>query len=445
MAHDHPTRRGAIATGMTLGVAAVLHATSLRAGPAPASRRSNSFLWGTATAAHQVEGGNVNSDVWLLEHLPQSPFREPSGDACDHYRRFPADIALLAGLGFNSYRFSIEWARIEPAPGEFSAAALDHYRDVLTTCRRHGLRTVVTLHHFTAPRWFAMAGGFEHADAERLFARYAGHVVGGLGDLIDVLCTFNEANLTFGKRPQIIAAAAQATGSPAFSCFLFDDTDRSKPIIRKAHAAARTAIKALRPTLPVGLTLAMADYQPVPGGNATAIGERSAAYDVWLHAARQDDFVGVQTYTRELFGPKGRVAPPAGSIRTQIGQEFYPAALGGTIRYAAQEARVPIIVTENGIGIADDTLRIRYIDGALDALAGCIADGIDVRGYLHWSAMDNYEWLFGYAAAFGLISVDRTTQIRTVKPSGRHLGTIARRHGGGPGQAWAWKATGRRR
>ena len=111
------------------------------------------FLWGVATAAHQVEGGNVNSDVWLLEHLPGTIFAEPSGDAIDHYHRYRDDIALIAGLGFGSYRFSLEWARIEPEPGEFSTAALDHYRDMLITCHAHGLRPIVTFHHFTSPRW----------------------------------------------------------------------------------------------------------------------------------------------------------------------------------------------------------------------------------------------------------------------------------------------------
>ena len=121
----------------------------------------NGFLWGAATSAHQVEGNNVNSDYWLLEHLPGTIFSEPSSDACDHYHRYPQDIALLAELGFNTYRFSIEWARIEPEDGEFSHAILEHYRRVLTTCRDHGLTPVVTFHHFTSPRWLLTAGGWE--------------------------------------------------------------------------------------------------------------------------------------------------------------------------------------------------------------------------------------------------------------------------------------------
>ena len=117
------------------------------------------FLWGASTAAHQVEGNNVNTDLWVLEHLPHTVFVEPSGDACDHYHRYREDIALLASLGFNAYRFSVEWARIEPEEGEFSAAELEHYRRVLGTCRERDLTPVVTFHHFTSPRWLMRGRG----------------------------------------------------------------------------------------------------------------------------------------------------------------------------------------------------------------------------------------------------------------------------------------------
>src|ERR1019366_7880677 len=153
------------------------------------------FLWGTATAAHQVEGNNVNSDFWVLEHTPGSPFVEPSGDACDQYHRYADDIAMLARLGFNAYRFSIEWARIEPEPGEFSRAALDHYRRVLACCHEHKITPVVTFHHFTSPRWVAGDGGWAEKKTAERFARYCERAAAHLGDLIGVACTINEANL----------------------------------------------------------------------------------------------------------------------------------------------------------------------------------------------------------------------------------------------------------
>lgn len=392
------------------------------------------FLWGAGTAAHQVEGNNVNNDWWLLEGLAEAGFASPSGDACDHYHLFREDIRLLADLGLNTYRFSIEWARIEPREGQFSQAELDHYRAMLTACREAGLKTVVTLHHFTAPLWLAKQGAFMSRNAVPLFARYAAKVADHCGDLIDVLTTFNEANLSFTEYvPQeqvarLIAVARRESGSPHFSSFLFDDVMVSKPIVREAHVAARRAVKAARPSLPVGFTLSISDVQDAPGEKGAAEAMRAQLYDVWLRAARDDDYLGVQNYTRLLVGKDGVVPPAKGVIMTQLGQEYYPQALGNAVRYAASVARTPILVTENGIGIADDGIRGRYIREALTGLQACIAQGVDVRGYIHWSALDNFEWALGYGAQFGLISVDRATQQRTPKPSAAMYGAIARRN-----------------
>jgi beta-glucosidase len=392
----------------------------------PAFRFPPGFLWGAATAAHQVEGNNINSDCWLLETLPGTPFKERSGDACDHYHRYDQDIALLAKLGLNTYRFSVEWARIEPEPGMFSAALLAHYGRMLDSCHRHGIRTMVTLQHFTVPKWFAAQGGFENPEAPTLFARYARRVVEAVGDRIDWLCTINEANLSFGSHEKVREAAAKALNTPYFSTFLFSDIAKSKPIVHKCHAAARLAIKSVRPSLPVGYTLAMDDVQGTPDATDIASRNRSFMYDVWLKGAREDDFLGVQNYTRTLIGRRGPVTPPAEVKRTQVGQEYYPEALGGAVRYAAQVARVPIVVTESGLASEDDTLRIQYINRALASLAAAMADGVNVKGYVHWSLMDNFEWEFGYGPKFGLITVDRATQIRTPKRSAFHYGRIAR-------------------
>ena len=153
------------------------------------------FLWGTATAAHQIEGNNVNSDFWLAESVTPTLFREPSGDACDSYHRYGEDIALAAELGFNAHRFGIEWARIEPEPGRFSNAELDHYARVLETCHAHGLAPMVTLSHWTVPRWFAARGGFEADDSPELFGRFAAKVADRLGPLMAAATTFNECNI----------------------------------------------------------------------------------------------------------------------------------------------------------------------------------------------------------------------------------------------------------
>ncbi len=401
-----------------------------------ASRRAfpKGFLWGTATAAHQVEGNNVNSDWWILENVPGTMIREPSLDACDHYHRFAQDIEEIARLGFGSYRFSIEWARIEPERGRYSNAELDHYRAVLLECRKRGLKAMVTLHHFTSPRWVAAMGGFENPELVPAFAAYADKVMRHCGDLIDMVCTINEANLSFSdfipatRLAPMLDAAATQSGAPGWRSFLFDDSTKSKPIVRACHVAARRAIKAVRPDLPVGMTLAITDIQDAPDAPGAGSKVRSQRYDVWLDLAREDDFLGVQNYTRERYSTKGIVAPPKGTIRTQIFQEYYPAGLGNAVRYAAKIAQVPIYVTENGIGIADDAIRVRYLGEALEGLHQAIQDGVDVRGYWHWSAMDNFEWLFGYGPKFGIIAVDRVTQKRTLKPSASILGGIAKRN-----------------
>ena len=201
------------------------------------------FLWGAATAAHQVEGNNINSDLWVLEHLKPSTYPEPSGDACDHYHRYRDDIKLVADLGFNTYRFSIEWARIEPEEGAFSNAELDHYRRVLTACHELGLTPMVTYWHLTSPRWFAARGGWEHDAAGDLFLRYCERATKHLGDLIGIASTFNEPNIAslvrrfFEKMPQnpmrdVVAmnqAAARAVGSDRFSSFMFGDAKRHLP------------------------------------------------------------------------------------------------------------------------------------------------------------------------------------------------------------------------
>jgi beta-glucosidase len=378
------------------------------------------FLWGTATAAHQVEGGNWNNDWWAWEHNPASGTAEPSGDAIDHYHRYPEDIALLAELGFGTYRFSIEWSRIEPEEGEWSLAALDHYRRMCATCHEHGITPIVTFHHFTSPRWVAHHGGWEEPATADRFARFCGRATDHLGDLIGWGCTLNE--------PNIVAVAGYLTGG--------FPPGRRDPALRRAvndvfidgHRKAVEAIKSSsRGGFPVGLTLAMQEYQAVDGGEAKLEQIRRGMHDVYLDAVGGDDFVGVQTYSRDRIGPDGVVPPPEGAELTLMGYEFYPQAIEATIRYAAARTDgVPILVTENGIGTHDDERRVAYYREALQAVRRCLDDGIDVRGYTAWSAFDNFEWALGYRPTFGIIAVDRTTFERTPKPSAHLLGEVAR-------------------
>ncbi len=196
---DGPARRAG-STGETQSRAA--GCITLRFSLVPEISFPDRFVWGTATAAHQIEGGNVNNDWWAMEHDPGSGCVEVSGDACDSFNRYPEDIALVAGLGFSSYRFSLEWSRIEPEEGEFSRVALDHYRRMAATCHEHGIMPVVTFHHFTHPRWLAASGTWEADHAPDRFARFCERTTAHMGDLIGMACTLNEPNVvaTMGRR-----------------------------------------------------------------------------------------------------------------------------------------------------------------------------------------------------------------------------------------------------
>ena len=409
------------------------------------------FLWGAATAAHQVEGENTNSDWWDWEARPGTPCADRSGIACDHYRRYRDDIGLLAGVGLNAYRYSVEWARVEPVDGSFAQVELDHYRRMTDAVLEAGLTPMVTLNHFTLPRWVAQRGGWMAPDTPARFARYCDAVVRALADRVGWYCTINE--------PGIVALGGYL-GVLGFPPGTTDATSWEKAIAGLVEGQRRSlvAVKGARPEARAGATHSMQAWEPDAGSRALVADLRRSSEDVFLEASADDDFVGVQTYTsvevrlglaaRTLLGLALRsrrlmrvAAPPVlrrqakdpaaasakGARVTQMGYAFAPEAVATTIRRVAEI--LPgrdIVVTEHGVATDDDEERIEFIERGLRAIHGTIRDGLPVRGYVHWSALDNFEWARGYGMRFGLIGVDRTTQARTVRPSARHLGAIAR-------------------
>jgi beta-glucosidase len=424
-------------------LAALAATTALRAFTgfaAPRRGMPKGFLWGAAISAHQSEGNDVNSDSWLLENLPETVYKETSGDACDSYHRYEQDFAIAQSLGLNCYRFGIEWARIEPEPGHFSDAELDHYKKVLASCRAHNLLPIITYNHFTVPRWFAMRGGWEAPDSADLFARFCERATRALGDQIGMASPFNEANIHLlvkmlrvsatadyiAKRTTMIAAAARATNSPEFSSILFADPDRIGAHLLDAHAKAYQAIKAGPGDFPVGVTLTTQSIEAVGEGSVAAEMEK-VLYGGWWDAVNASDFIGVQAYTRFRFDSKGIMPAPQGAELTAAGYEYYPQALGQMIRLAARKTRKPVFVTESGIGTDDDTRRIAWLDATIAEIERCLADGIDVKSYIYWSLLDNFEWTQGYGQRFGLVAVDRSTFVRTPKPSARHFASLIRR------------------
>jgi beta-glucosidase len=392
-----------------------------------------SFLWGVATAGHQIEGDNTASDTWFAENVQPTVFRERSGKACDGYAKSLADVDLVAGMGLSAYRFSVEWARVEPRPGEFSAEALAHYEAVVDHCLERGLAPIVTFNHMTAPHWFAARGGWLDPAAPESFARYCDRVMTAFGDRIAMGVTLNEPNLpqllTWMPIPDFVReseratleAASKSAGVPRYrlaNVMLPEEMDAMGDGMTAGHRAGRDAIKARRPDLPVGFTLAMVDDQVAGDDPALRDRKRAEVYGCWLELAREDDFLGVQNYERQRYGAEPIVAPQVDAR-----------SLGETVRYAHAVAGVPILVSEHGINTEDDTERAAFIEQSLPGLFAAMDDGVPVLGYIHWTLMDNFEWIFGYGPKLGLHSVDRETFVRTPKPSAAVYASLIRKLG----------------
>lgn len=393
----------------------------------------SNFLWGASTAPHQIEGNNLNSDWWKREQL--MPGMEPSGDACDSYHRYGQDIALLADSGLNSYRFGVEWARIQPERGMTSRAELDHYRRMIDACLERGVAPVVTLHHFTAPHWFAQDGGWMADKALDDWTRYLEAVTGILED-VEWVCTINEPNMlalmVTMSRLAADPSARKKWQSPTVEGEVrpvLPDPDPEVGVrLIEAHRVARDIVHS-RTQSKVGWTVANQALIAEPGAEDVLQRIRHVREDMYLEPAKDDDFIGVQSYSSQNVNTQGIIAHPPHPDNTLVGTAYRPDALALAVRHtAAVTEGTPILVTENGMATDNDERRIAYTQGALAGLADTLADGIDVRGYLHWSLLDNYEWGH-WAPTFGLIAVDRQSFVRTPKPSLAWLGGVARHNG----------------
>ncbi|MBO9723050.1 MAG: glycoside hydrolase family 1 protein [Novosphingobium sp.] len=431
-------RRSLLAAG-ALAAAGPVMARAATKRPNPAFPKG--FLWGAATAPHQIEGNNTASDLWFVENQKPTIFAEPSGDAVNSLELWASDLDVVKSLGLTSYRFGVEWARIEPEKGLFSQAMLDHYKRIVEGCHARGLAPLVTFNHFTAPLWFSAQGGWSNPESAQLFARYCDKVVRAIGADIAMAMTLNEPNIllilknilpppVWDMQRQTLAAATKRLGVERFLCANVagrEDVDAIVEGQKAGHKAARAAIKAVRSDLPVGFTLSVLDDQ-ASGRNSMRDKVRAELYGDWLEIAKGDDFIGVQNYERAVWNDKGRLPAPDGADHNWSGTEVWAPSLAGAVRYVHAAAKVPVLVSEHGVGTDDDSLRARFIPAALEGLKQAIDDGVPVLGYMHWSLLDNYEWIFGYKPRFGLCSVDRMTFARTPKPSASVLGGIARRN-----------------
>jgi beta-glucosidase len=403
------------------------------------------FLIGCATAAHQVEGG-IDNDWSAWERQLPSPIADGSDTrrAIEHYVRYRDDLGMLAGASQNAHRFSVEWARIEPHPGVFSAQALDHYADVVRTCRELRLEPLVTLQHFTLPRWLAERGGILAPDAPVLFARYAAACAETFGTNVEWWLTLNE--------PNVLATQAYMFGAwPPNKRSLTAMFSALRALLR-VHAAGASALhaNAARRGRRARVSIAHHERRQRPRRRFSVLDRAAAAlpnhvFNRWFLRSCLSgrmlppvgtgelvpgldsslDYLGVNYYTEDV------VAFDSGAPATLFAQRFddpdmprssfgwgiNPGGLRRALLALWEETQLPLLVTENGVADEHDELRPGYLVDHLNAVLDAVDGGADVRGYLHWTAWDNFEWAEGYTKKFGLWSVDRTTMERHPKPS----------------------------
>jgi beta-glucosidase len=403
----------------------------------------SNFLFGSATSAHQVEGGNINDwSIWETENAARlaakansrtnygqgptpawsrikaqakSPANYISGEAAGHFTRYKSDLDIAAGLGLNAYRFSVEWSRIEPRPGHYDPAAVAHYVAMAQACRDRGQEPFVTLFHFTLPIWASDMGGWRSGEVIRHFGEFAGHMGKALQPLVANFCTINE--------PEVYSAMGYVTGlwPPNLQHPHYFRLIRHGLI--RAHRAAFLALKTISPDLQVGFSSSQSwIVGESPYGRLMAKFLDHFANDYFTDKlSPQCDWLGLQYYIKRTVGQRPR------HLRSDMGWGLHPEGHLPMLRKLANYGK-PVYVTESGLADAADVHRANYIEGSLKSIADAVAEGIDCRGYFHWSLMDNFEWHEGFWPRFGLIEVDRRTLERTVRPSAHHYAALIKRY-----------------
>lgn len=386
------------------------------------------FLWGTAVSAHQVEGGNLHNDWYGHERQIA-----PAERACDFWRLFEEDLDRARALGTNAFRLSLEWSRLEPREGERDPAAEAHYARMLAACRARGLAPVVTLVHFTLPRWCARAGGWLAEETERAFERHVRFVARRFGGEVERFVTVNE--------PNVQAGAGYLSGVfPPGRRFRPDLARRCERALFRAHERAYRVLHEEIPRVAVGASphvIAWRRSALDPGGFARRAGARFN-WSFLDAAARAGalDFVGLNYFmalpANFLYALRfaGFLKLRARRGTSDMGWPVDARRLEEALLEAWRRYARPIVVTENGVADAADALRPAYLESHLAALARARAAGADVRGYFHWSLLDNFEWHAGYGPRFGLYAVDYATQERTLRPSGAVYARLIARAGG---------------
>ncbi len=379
------------------------------------------FLWGVAYSSHQVEGNNKND--WTRWEDQGKVAKEKSGLACDSWNLFKEDHQLAQDLGCGGFRMSLEWSRIEPSEGEFSQEALAHYKKILQNIKKRGMKRVVTLWHWGLPLWFADNYGWHKKESVEYFARYCQRVIEELGDEIDVFLTLNEPTVPLNKG--YLAGVFPPGKISPWNYF------RARKNMIEAHKKCYKLIKKSFPQLPVGITQFCNTFES--RGFLKKLFEKFQDFYNWGFVKNgQDyhDFIGIDYYA--TFEP--RMIPP--SIRkttqnrwTDIGWGIYPQGIYDICWQAKEKFDKPIYIFENGLADFKDKYRTEFIQEHLEYLKKAIDQGADIRGYFHWSLLDNFEWNCGYGPKFGLCEVDFKTMKRIPRKSYYEYGKIIKRNG----------------
>lgn len=408
------------------------------------------FLWGSASAAHQVEGNNKHNQWWEFEQTKGNiENNDKSGIACDHYNRYEEDFAMLKELNHNTHRISLEWSRFFPSsPTELNKEAVAHYHKVLDKLNGLGLEPFVTTFHFTLPQWFAKKGGFEDYENIRYYEDFVSLIAKEYKGKVKYWNTINE--------PVIYASMSYFIGDfpPAKKNAL--DMVKVLNNLIKAHAKAYHIIKNEDPESQVGLVKHMAYFVAKDINNpfdrigssiidwafngvvinalkTGEIGFPMGIFDTHSYIKGSSDFIGLNYYVRKystFLNPDGTFTKEKNSRTTLMGWEVFPEGLYQCLMKLHRELNIPIYVTENGIATDDDEWRTEFIKSHLNEVHKAIREGADVKGYFYWSNLDNFEWARGFGPTFGLIGVDRKNNLeRTIKKSARVYADIIKNKG----------------
>jgi len=368
----------------------------------------DNFLWGSATSAYQVEGGNKFSD-W--EVTPPKGGHGSAGIACGHYNRFEQDFDLLKELNQNVHRLSIEWARIEPRQGEFDKTEIEHYRRVLMALKQRGIKTMVTLHHFTLPQWLAEINGFANKKSIEYFTRYAAKVFGEYKDLVDFWTTINEPMVFAGQ-----GYLSQLWLPQKRNIFLYIRVVNN---LIRAHKGAYRLLKTFgKDKVLIGIVKNNTYFEPYKN-----LLDRFVArfLDQWQNRyflnkiKNQTDFIGLNFYMHFKIQFPFKIKNENKKV-SDMGWELYPEGIYYLLK-DLQKYKKPIYITENGLADTEDKNREWYIAEVLKNVHKAIQEGVDVRGYFYWSLMDNFEWADGFGPRFGLVEIDYSTLERKPRSS----------------------------